>query len=297
MSTGLTGMAMASPASPEHGGQAGPLPRQAITWHPQNIGAWEGPPQPEFLRCLKATAPGDRQVVWEGAQGRGLVAVVDFGEPLRRTRSGAYERWAVVSFLDSPVSIEAVRAHPVLARRFTGAGARALQGNPIRLTSEEGQAIQDVAGALPPLRMPAMTPRGREPEEEWTGNEGWPREELLEVVVSEERRLWRRLGFPEAPQRQRRLPSGLRPDLLAPGVVGDAKKRVGRHDGPAQVERYVAELSRIRPQEGPWRGVLIQHAPDLDDAAWERLEASPVEIAVWSLAQGKTGRWRAEQLR
>jgi hypothetical protein len=111
-------------------------------WQPEHLSeddgtGWAG----QYLRCLKATVPGDRQVVWEGQNGRRIVAVVDFGDYARLAGRGVYERWAQVSDLRPVISRNAVRDDPILGRRFFGAGAKALQGNAINLTVEEAEAI------------------------------------------------------------------------------------------------------------------------------------------------------------
>ena len=232
------------------------IPTQLITWHAYNFGD-DPEPRSEFLWCLKATQPGDRQIVWEGSGGRGLIAVVDFGEPTRRLRSGRYERWATATPLVPPISRAQLLADPMLAARLTGAGASALQGGPIRLTQEQGQAILRVAGGLPRANVPQDKPRKQDLDDEWdwVGEHDLPPEKLLEIEIADKPRLWKQLGFPTRPALQTRLPSGRRPDLLAPGIVGDVKRRVRANDGPAQIERYIDELAECRPNEAPWRGL------------------------------------------
>jgi hypothetical protein len=78
---------------------SGPLPVQVCTWlevpsdfrHEGAPGATDG----EWLYCLKFTEPGDRQVVWSGATGERIIAVVDFSGAVRpRVRRRGYEGWA-----------------------------------------------------------------------------------------------------------------------------------------------------------------------------------------------------------
>ncbi|MDQ3609951.1 MAG: hypothetical protein M3459_13805 [Actinomycetota bacterium] len=117
-------------------------------------------------------------------------------------------------------------------------------------------------------------------------------------MISTKRRLWRSLGFPERPTTQQWLPNGKRLDLIAPGVVADVKRRVYRNDGPAQIEGYVKELERTRPNDGPWRALLIQNVPTLNTAARERIEGSDIQIEAWTVlpGRGRWSGWRVEQL-
>jgi hypothetical protein len=272
----------------------------AIAWLPEH---WSrdlaGVPNGEFLWCLRDTQPADRQVVWEGAHGRGVVAVVDWGVPNRRTSAGRYERWGVVTALTRPISKDAVQVDPILRSRFTRPGSAGLQGGPLRLTQEETEAIVKLAGGdWPKMCLPTDRPSGREREYIWTGRESAPPEKMIEEVVAVTPRLWRRLGFGCRPLLQRALPSRQRPDLTGPPVVAEAKRRIRSDDGPAQIERYLDELRITKPQY-PWRGVLLQAVTVLDDAARERLGAcreSGYDIEAWAITRGAFRRWRADRL-
>jgi len=57
--------------------------------------------------------------------------------------------------------------------------------------------------------------------------------------------------IPEPGDQQRARSSRLRPDLRAPGVVADIKRRTRRSNGPARIEGNITELDRTRPDEGP----------------------------------------------
>lgn len=249
----------------------------------------------EYLRCLKDTLPGDRQVVWEGRHGRGIVGVVDFGDYRRGVRRGVYERWVRYTSLSPVSSRERVLVDPVLGLRFGPAGAKGLQGNAIRLTPTEAYASEVLAGGLPEQRLPSDRPYGDEDVIDWTGAEGLPVEVIIETAAATSRRVWRKLRFSERPRTQVSVPGAARPDLLAPGVVGDAKRRVRRDDGPAQIKRYLDALSKQQPQHAPWRGVLIQHADDLDRAAVAELRASvPYQLSVFHVHKGM--RWHVKRL-
>jgi hypothetical protein len=91
------------------------------------------------------------------------------------------------------------------------------------------------------------------------------------------------LGFPDAPLKQRHLPSGRRPDLIASDVAGDVKRRVTRIDGPAEMEAYLDELDTARPAEAPWRGLLVHRHDDLDKATRDRVATSRHALEVWAV--------------
>lgn len=267
---------------------APPLPTQVQTWLPHNF-AGAGEPdiqEGEWLRCLKDTAGSDRLIVWEGAAGRGLVAVVDFAAQRRMPAVGIYEGWGRIQQLRRLVTLETIAADPVLAERFLGPRARSLQGLPKRLTPAEGQAIARVAKHLPRRALPVDEPSYDEEVIFWASGDKGPPEALLEHEIHTTRSLWTRLGFPSPPLKQRRLPSGRRPDLTAPGVVADVKRRISRIDGPKQLEEYVDELNAVRQRYAPWRGLLIHRHADLDTATRERIASSRYALEVWGVTDG-----------
>lgn len=271
----------------------GPIANQLIAWNAFNFGHEGGRSKSEFLRCLKDTKPGDRQVVWEASGGRGLVAVVDFGSEARTNSAGQYERWGRLTALDPPISVDQLVADPVVGSRFKKPRLSGLQGHAVRLTHDEGKAVNRLTNDLPAPDPPDDHPTGKEIEAIYSGKENLPPEKMIELLILEKKRLWRRLGFPERPTAQLGLENRKRPDLIAPGVVGDVKRRVRSNDGPGQVEGYVRELDRARPEEGPWRAILIHTVDDLDNAARQRIEASEVPIQVWCVVPGLLRKWKA----
>jgi hypothetical protein len=192
--------------------------------------------------------------------------------------------------LNPPIGPDALASEPLLAERFLGRRARGLQGSPNRLCVEEGEAIRRVALRLPPRALPVDEPTYDEEIVFWAGDLKGPPEAVLEHDIHTTRRIWKALGFPSAPLKQRRLPSGRRPDLIAPGIVADVKRRVSTIDGPAQVEGYLEELGATRPADGPWHGLLVHRHDDLDEATRERITASPYRLAVWAVSDGRFGR-------
>lgn len=266
-------------------------------WHPEHLpdddGAeWSG----QYLRCLKATVPGDRQVVWEGQHGRGLVAVVDFGDYARLASKGVYERWARITLLRPVITREAIRADPVLCHRFFGAGAKGLQGNAIGLSTEEAEAIGRQEPRLPPLAVPDDMPRGDEAVYDWAEEAGgWAPESVLEMAAAGTRHVWRKMGFSERPRQQVFVLGAGRPDLLSPGTVGEVKRRIRVNDGPAQLERYLDALTDQQPEHAPWAGVLVQHDGDLDPGVAERLGEMTYAVEVFSLYEDRH-RWHADSL-
>ena len=118
---------------------------------------------------------------------------------------------------------------------------------------------------------------------------------MIEAAAANQKHLWQALGFPVAPVRQQRLTSARRPDLLAPGVVGETKRVLRLHDGPAQIESYIEELDETRPEEGPWRGVRRQTVDQIDEHTADRIEKSR-DLEAWAITPTTRGRLRATKL-
>lgn len=136
-----------------------PFPNQVAFWHASNYsGAEPGTTSgPQFLTCLKATELGDRQLIWQGRDGGGITAVVDFGAAMRRL-GRLYYRWGCITSLDPAVPFDAVAENPILGPRLTGKSARALQGKPVGLTEAEAAEtfeIADLPVHLGPLEDPS----------------------------------------------------------------------------------------------------------------------------------------------
>lgn len=228
--------------------------------------------------------------------GRGLVAVVDFAKQRRTPTTRVYEGWGRLQRLSPPIGPDALASEPLLAERFLGRRARGLQGSPNRLSVEEGEAIARVAVRLPPRALPVDEPTYDEEIVYWAGDLNGPPEAVLEHDIHTTRRLWNALGFRSAPFKQRRLPSGRRPDLIAPSTVADVKRRVSKIDGPAQVEGYLEELIATRPADGPWLGLLVHRHDNLDEATRERIAESPYRLEVWAVRDGRLGRRSVRRL-
>jgi hypothetical protein len=131
---------------------SGPLPVQVCTWLFERSGydgTRQGVSDGQWLYCLKSTRRGDRQAVWSGIDGRGIIAVVDFSGDVRlRTnpaQSRLYEGWGRITALPKPVSVLTAQRHGVLKRCF----GRSVQGVQ-RLDPEVARAIRDCVGGLPP---------------------------------------------------------------------------------------------------------------------------------------------------
>lgn len=268
------------------------FPTQIATWEQSNVAA-DSDGHPQYFQCLKATEDGHRLLARE-AQGRGVIAVVDFATSAVG-HSGRFYAWGVGTELPRPVSNE--RLLTALDPR-RGSGFRWAQGGPRRLYEGEAERIADLAGGLPAPRAPDRVPTRRDAKVIWTGDANLPPEVLIEEIVASKVRVWRRLGFSEGPVRQVVISSEDRPDLLAPGVVGEVKNRIRADWGPGQMERYLKTLDRERPGDAPWRGVLIHGFPTLTTAARRRLDGSPERkrIAVWSVEAAPIAGIRAKRL-
>jgi hypothetical protein len=259
-----------------------PLPAQAVMWNPENYVrlAREDASDGQWLYCLKYTEPGDRQIVWTGKYGDGLVAVVDFSGAVRPRPGGRlYEGWGRVTDLLSPVAAEVVLRHRLIAPRF-----RHLQ-SVSGLDKKDAQAIADLVGRLP------LAPGFDGHAEDWTEIGGtWAGrmldpESLAEEIVAEESEISRELGFPSTPVRQKSLSRSDRADLWCPeGVVGEVKNLVTSKWGPGQIERYLRTCDERWPQH-EWKGVLVQGADYLSPSAERRLASSDFSdrISLWTV--------------
>jgi hypothetical protein len=267
-----------------------PHPTQLHVWKPGRLEDAPGP-EGQWLTCLRDTRANDRLVVWEGLAGRGLVAVIDFDQQRSSPAARVFEGWGRAQLLDPMIGFASIAAQPLLAARLLG--TRGLQGSPKRLTAQEGAAIARLT-RLPPRQVPVDEPTYNEEVIFWADDDNGPPEALLEHHIH--RRVWRTLGFPSPPEKQGRIASGLRPDLLAPGVVADVKRRISRINGPDQIERYIKELDATQPHHAPWRGLLIHPHDTLDPATMERLSHGPYghRVEVWAVSKTPTG-WRRPQ--
>lgn len=268
------------------------LPTQIVTWHEHNwTGDGDSGSAGEWLRCLRSTRSHERQLIWSGAT---VAGIVTFAGWIRRGE-GFYEGWGSLSRLPTSIDRAALLADDRTANRFDPRGIKALQGSPITLSPELAEALGELAGGFAPTHVPFDEPDYSEEPILWAGLHGLKPEAYIEAAVAARRGLWRKLGFPSAPARQRVLGSAGRVDLIAGDVVGEAKRAVTLRDGPSQIERYLThlEISQDRPPS-QLRGVLLQCAPDTSQAIVDRLAASRYRLELWSVVED--GRWRLDRL-
>lgn len=280
-------------------GTDGPLPVQVCTWLPIRSGfdvteedaAEDAAADGEWLYCLKFTQPGDRQVIWSGVDGHGIIAVVDFIGAVRRRKSNPrlYEGWGRLTNLSRAVSVETAQEHPVLGRCF----GRAIQGVQ-RLDSEVALAIRDCVGGMPP------TAKFEDWEPDWDAEGGnWsgerlPPELIVELIVLDDEDIARELGFRSTVNpngRKQRLRNGRYPDLWSRrGVVGEVKNQVTARWGPEQIEDYIEQCDAQWPDH-EWRGILVQGHPEMAPNAIARLRKSRYtkRIEVWSVIETDLG--------
>jgi hypothetical protein len=262
----------------------------------QRIGARRGG---EWLFCLKETAPGERQAVWSGIEGDGVFAVVDFNGDVRprhrgrRIWRGKYEGWGRITQLPRPITVETLQRHRVLARLF----ARSIQGV-WDLEPEEGRAIAQLAGGLPPAAtFTKAETNWREKGGDW-GQYSLPPEAIQERLVHDMASVARKLGFTSRVHRQKHLSNGRIPDLWCDaGVVGEVKNQVTAARGPDQIEDYIEQCERQWPEHS-WRGVLVQGQPEMAPNAYPRLKESKYRrrIEVWAVQEEGRGRVTVDRL-
>jgi hypothetical protein len=266
-------------------------PTQLAAWYAQHYGGPSADGVGEWLRALRGTQEGERQLVW--ADGR-IVAVVTFARHARRC-DGFYEAWGSVTPLPKPVTHAMLLENLRTRRRFDKRGIRALQGLPIRLDADTAAAITHMGG-LGGTSIPFDDPDDEEPIL-WTGPHGLAPEASIEAALAEIRDLWSELGFPTAPRRQVRLGEAGRADLLAGDVVGEAKRVVTASCGPEQIERYLRYLHLVRGRPlGGLKGILLQCEDYTTDAVIKRLQASEFHLELWYVVDAGNGGWEFEQL-
>jgi hypothetical protein len=288
-------MALAQADNFDEWEDSGRRPTQLLFFHTHN---WDGsdsdPGCGQWLWCMKDTTAGTRQFIVDE---EAVVAVVTFAPWVRHPRARLYEGWGSITRLANPVSRGMLLRDPRTRGRFDERGQHALQGGPIRLSRLESKAIIELAGGLPRTLIPQHEPDYSEEPSLWVGSHGLAPEAYIEAAVAATPRLWRELGFPSAPRRQRRLGDAGRPDLLAGDVVGEAKREVRVRDGAIeQLERYLDFLHRRHGRQlHGLKGVLFQCAERTNDAVINRLRASRYRLELWAVIDDD-GWWYAEKL-
>ena len=284
------------------------LPTQVATWMHFNIGDDESDARSEGsggqeLYALKDTQYGERQLVWEGGAGGGIVGFVDFtGMPAARDRSGIFWDWGAFTRFERRFSVEDLSQEELLRERFAGRGRASLQGRPFRWSLEEGEAFgrlaADLGQPLPLVSPPVDLPDGD--VHEWFGMRGLPAEARAELDVQRIRALWKKVGFKRQPTRQVRLTDGPAidiPDLMGPAKGGgtlivEVKRAVTATDGPEQLQRYLRRLDETRPEEGPWKGAFLHCHDSLNRAARDRISKLDRPIDVWGFDGDPDDGWK-----
>lgn len=283
-----------APTSLGPGSPSGRLPNQIMVWHEENMSEGDDP-FGQWLSCLRSTEAGDRQFIWQGSSGRGIVALVTFSGVLRN--EGAIEGWASYFGFESPLSWEALRSHPATAYRFGPRGIKALQGSAIRLSEAESEAIVDMLGGLPETELPILPPDFLAEVVPWSSVKGLPAEQFIELAIHRIRRLWRSLGLDGPPRRQETWKPVGRVDLVRGNTVIEVKKAVSVDNGPAQIERYLSHLTkRLRVGPGGVRGILVQKNDWPGYGVEERLRDSDFPLELWSVDKDADGQWQALRL-
>jgi hypothetical protein len=269
------------------------LPSQLVAWHEFNwTGSEDSGQCGEWLRCLKATRAGDRQLIWSGNAIRGVVTFAGWV----RDCDGFYEGWGGITHLRRTVTKTELLHDRQARSRFDARGVHALQGPPIRLGAPVANAIVKLAKGLPATDMPTDRPDYSEEPILWAGLHGLAPESYIEAAVAATPRLWRKLGFPSAPERQVGLGDAGRPDLISGDVVGEAKRAVTATNGPDQVERYLDYLHEVEHRPlSRLKGVLLQCAEDTSQAVIDRLDDSEYELELWAVIDDD-GHWVLDQL-
>ncbi len=227
-------------------------PALITAWYPEHVPPYGTPSEAGWAPCLKATLPGERGIVWEppGKGGRGIVGVLDFGEPTSVVhKTFRYAGWSELTLLDPPIDPDAIDAEIRPLFSFQGT----VRGIPLEVRSRVHSLLPSVPVRIPP---PAHARERRTMDKRpWRRAHGrWEKEMEIELHIARRKRAWQRLFFREAPQRQRGINPKDRPDLYAPGVVAEIKLRASANDVD-QIERYLRALGADEPRSPKWTGV------------------------------------------
>jgi len=280
-------------AIPEARSLSDRLPSQIITWDVINMG--DGGSEGQWLRCLKSTAHGDRQFIWEGSSSRGIVGIVTYSGEMRN--EGVYEGWGSFMPFAAPVSRRQLLGDARTANRFGERGIKALQGSSIRLTDEESKAIVKMLGGLEPTTVPTEDPDYDAEVFGWFRRNGLPAERFAEDAICQLPHLWEKMGLTHPPKQQVVCNSVGRLDLLSGRTVIEVKKSVTADIGPDQVERYLRYLTekrRVGPKEV--RGILVQKSCSPAPGVESRLRCSPYPLELWSVDTDESGVWNATRI-
>lgn len=274
------------------------LPNQIAAWHQQNIGDDDPDDQSftgQYLWCLKATTAGDRQIIWEGTSGRGIVGVVTYGDP-QIQEGNRYARWGRFQMFTNPISRDRLLSTPATSNRFSSNGIRALQGSAIRLTEKEAKAIVKLLGGLRPTRLPIDSPDWSEELGHWTGKDGLAAETIAENAICSLPYLHHALGLRGKPKRQVRLGPG-RADIVCGNTIIEVKRAVTTNNGPDQIEGYLQHLAESRKSgKRGLRGILVQQFRLAGAGMKQRLAESPFRLELWAVYQNEDNEWELERL-
>jgi hypothetical protein len=259
-------------------------------WYEENIAGVDNS-DGRYLYALKATQPGDRQLVIEGGDSDlGPIAVVDFGTPAVWAL-GRYHAFGSVTMLRPPVTRAMIASNRVLREYFFA--PQRFRGGPKRLTDPHVlNELGRLAGGWPPHTLPTGDPTPtRDSFGRWSGAINIDPEAVFKNEILTDARLRRSLGFSDAVRGEVYIPAG-RTDLYdgTLRVVGELK-RILRAGDVKQLEDYLDDLLVLDPH---WRGLFI-HGHRLSPRVEARLDARPhsARIEVWALEERASGRLRA----
>jgi len=270
-------------------------PNQIIAWDAMNIDEDIQDPVEQWLRCLKSTVAGDRQLVWEASAKRGIVGIVTYSGHIRN--NGVIEGWGIHHSFSRPISRENLQDHPATAWRFGSKGIKALQGSAIRLSEAETEAICEMAGGLDSTLIPQSEPDTSALVVQWTRVNGLPAEIFIENAIRDTPALWKKLKLTEQPKQQVTYKKVGRADLVSGNTVIEAKKAVTINNGPAQIERYLGHLSKIlKVNAQNVRGILVQNNTRALPGVKDRLFQSPFPLELWSVYCDVNGKWKVIQV-
>jgi hypothetical protein len=192
--------------------------------------------------ALKETKPGDRLVIYQTKEDQGVVALFDVATKAFLAGELGYAAYGRPTRLDKPIPIRKLQRDVVLGQVF---GKR--QGR-FYLDSDQRGRLEALLPSVPWARSKDAVPEPGDPDWEWQPMDRWWGSELdASSAIAEHPSAWRRLGFGQAPERERSPHSSLdRTDLKGRdrhgnGIIAEVKHFVAMRTLEQQLDRYLRE--------------------------------------------------------
>src|SRR4051812_25355389 len=220
-------------------------PRQVVLWGPPEVdralrhynSALDATDYEYASTSLGHSQRGDRAAVYEAGDGRGIVALFDFGGPPVRQDSWGRLAPGILRPLLRPISRAELLANPVLAPPL-----RKIRGRR-RLNAEQGAAITALVGEPVPFALLQTDPADHGDFDGPVADPGrsFGTEAAMQEAIATSARAYRCLGFRRSPERESWSDDGQRRfDLVDRGLRVLAELKLeGTRSALEQVDDYL----------------------------------------------------------